>query len=533
MNLHDDPGTLFRDHMPDITPPPAAFDLDKIVRDGYKARRRHRAVLGGASATSVAAIASVLALSVGVLPNGAADEEDDSNIPTASADFDYANAGYPWPGDDGFGDEAVAAQLTEAGREAFSDLLISTGRFQESDFRSVMNEPTEEEIAQYAAEMQVSVEQAEAELSYVEDDGLFVFSGHTTPGNYGQVQLYGYRAWALAAQDENAEGFSHHLLDVEVLLPGGWTAEPGPTSQQYFPQHLVDDDADSFESTDLGDGRTLYTVQDGCRLTYAVTYQNHAALRATWDGGCATGDGDPIAVDAEAFKDAVVAMPQIDYDTDALVEVDDVLDVPTGWLESDRAWEEWAADGALSTREQVAASLAENTPGAVVGEPSILPSAEVWDYVDPDAVTLHRYRMNGTLPFSTVIDSTTDDASFDLTYTLPGGWLPGFNEAGQRGPYLSDCREDFGCSTLEVNGRTAYIAEKRLTHEADEESGATEDWFEGEYEITVVDPDGWAVTIWTQFGNEDFELSAEDLAGIVAQLPAPTYDADLEPVLGD
>jgi hypothetical protein len=530
MNLHDDPGALFRDHMPDTTPPPAAFDLDKIVRDGYKARRRHRAVLGGASATSVAAIASVLALSVGVLPKDPTD--DDSNLPTTSEDLlpDFAHAGYPWPGEDGFGDQAVADQLTAAGREAFGDLLISTGLFGESDFESVMNEPSEEEIADYAADMQVSLEQAEADLTFVEDDGLFVFTGHTTPGNYGQVQINSYRAWALASQEESGEGWNRHLLEVEALVPGGWTAEPGPTSQQYFPQHLVDDDVESFATTDLEDGRVLYTADDGCSLTLAVLYPNGSGLRASWDIGC---DGDPIAVDAAAFEAAVLAMPEIDYSTEDLIDVEEVLDVPTGWLETDRAWEEWAADGALSTRELVAASLAENAPGSSVGEVTVLPYLDLWSHVDPGAVTLHQYRMSGSLPFSTVIDTTTDDASFDLTYTLPGGWLPGFNEAGQNGPYLSDCRPDFDCTTSEVNGRTAYIAQKRLTHEADESSGSTEPWFEGEYEITVVDPDGWAVTVWTQFGNEDFELSAEDLAGIVAQLPAPTYDADLEPVLGD
>ncbi|GAA1668593.1 hypothetical protein GCM10009830_13000 [Glycomyces endophyticus] len=540
MNLQDDPGALFRDRMPDLTPPPAAFDLDAIVRDGYRARRRHRAVLTGASATSVAAIAAVLAFSAGVLPGDRTDPADPAHptdpageattgAPPGSTEIDYANAGYPWPGDSGFGDQAVADQLTAAGRDAFDDLLIATGRFEASDFQSIMNDPSEEEIAQYAEDMQLSLEEAEAELSYVEDDGLFVFTGHTSPGNYGQVQLYSYEATALAAQEPEAEDWNRHLLEVEALLPGGWTAEPGPTSEQFFPQHLIEDTG-SLETRELDDGRTLYTAVDDCETTLAVTYPNAAGLRATWDTGC---DGEEeVPVDAAAFEAAVLAMPQIDYDTGGLAEVGQVVDVPTGWLASDLAWEEWAEEGAQATGQLVEAALSEIASGSMLGSASALVSDD-WEYLDPDAVRLHQYTVSGTLPYSTTIDTTVDDASFDLTYTLPGGWLPGFSGEDQNGPYLANCRADFECREAEVGGRTAYIAERRDAHEPDAGSGSTEGWFEGEYEITVVDPDGWAVSVWMAFGNDDFELSADEVADILAQLPAPEYDAELEPVLAD
>ncbi|RRS00169.1 hypothetical protein [Glycomyces terrestris] len=527
MNLQDDPGAVFRANLPDLTPPPAEFDLDRIVRDGHKIRRRQRAVLGGASATSVAAIAAVLALSAGVIPDGIL-KEDDELPPTPSQELEaepFALAGYPWPGDDGFGDPAEAEALTAAGREAFGDLLIATGLFEASDFESVVNEPSEAEIQQYAEEVGITLEQAELELSYVEDDGKFVFTGQSTAGNYGQVQLYGYRAWALAAENEDPAG--GRVLDVETLLPGGWTAEPGPTSKQFFPQHLIDDDVDEFATTELDDGRILYTAVDGCVVRHAVVYPNGSTLRAAWDGGCQ--DGDPAhPVDREAFEAAVLAMPELDYSAEGLHEIDPV-EVPTGWLATDDAWWEWAEDGAQSTAADVREALAEIAPGAEVFEPWASPAPD--SFFDGDEVVLHSYHMIGSLPYETTIDTTTGDASVDLTYRLPGGWLPGFNDADASGPYIADCDQGFTCTELEVEGRTAYVAERRETHEPDAASGAVEPWFEGEYEVTVVDPEGWAVSAWVQFGNEDFALSAEELAGILARLPAPTYDPELEPVV--
>ncbi|GAA2302946.1 hypothetical protein GCM10009853_069600 [Glycomyces scopariae] len=529
----DDPGAAFR-ALPDLTPPPAAFDLDAIVRDGYKARRRHRAVLTGASATSVAAIAAVLAFSAGLLPVGP-DGDDVSGPPAGESGEheggpDPALSGYPWPGYDGFGDEAVAEQLTEAGREAFGNLLIATGLFAADDFRSTTNEPTEEEIQLYADELGLTFEEAEAELTYEEDGGLFVFSGNTTPGNYGQVQLYGYRAWVLGSEDPESGAWTQHLLTVETLLPGGWTAEPGPTSEQFFPQHLIDDDVADFATTDLDDGRVLYTADDQCELAVAVVYPNGSALRATWDKGCAEG-GVTTEVDPAVLEAAALAMPEIDYSTEGLSEIDEVLEVPTGWLESDRSWEEWADDGAQATGEAVEARLAELLPGSTLGEPSAS-LADPWAFADPDTVRKHQYSMHASVPFTTTIDTTVDDASADLVYTLPGGWLPGFNEPGQEGPFLADCSADFTCTEREIDGRTAYIAERRETISADGDSGDGPR-FEGEYEVTVVDPDGWAVSAWVQFGNEDFELSSDELAEVLAQLPAPVYDEDLEPVLGD
>ena len=90
MNLQDDPGAVFRNTMPETTPPPAQFDLDRIVRDGYRARRRQRAVIGGAGSAGVAAVAAVLALSIGIVPN----RDDGTNGPPAA---DRSTSTRPWP----------------------------------------------------------------------------------------------------------------------------------------------------------------------------------------------------------------------------------------------------------------------------------------------------------------------------------------------------------------------------------------------------------------------------------------------------
>ncbi|MEU6247471.1 hypothetical protein [Glycomyces sp. NPDC047010] len=518
MNLQDDPGAVLRELMPE-KPPAGAFDLDGIVRDGYKARRRHRAVLAGASATSVAVIAGVLAVSITGLP-GLVDDPD--GPPASGEDPDTALSGYPAPGDEGFGDPEVAQALTEAGRDAFVPLLLDTGLFTASDFETVMSEPTEQEIQEYAAEHSVSPEEAEEALAYVADNGDFAFLSHLRPGNYGQVQLRGYSATVRVGLDESGAG-GRVLLDVEALLPGGWTDEPGPTSEQYFPQHLIDDDAAEFDRTELDDGRVLYTADDGCELHAAVVYPDGSGLRAAWNG-C---DGNPEA-DLERFVAAVEAMPQADFDTTNLHGVGEVVDVPPGWLASDDSWRPWARDGAQSTAVAAGEVLDGLVPGAVVFDPWVLPELDPADPVDENAVALREYVMNGSLPLA------GGSGQFDLVYTLPGGWVPGFSDADFAGPYLARCGRNFDCTEAGTeNGGTAYIAEKRIEHEADPEAGVEEPWFEGEYEVTVVDPDGWAVMVRVSFSEPDIGLTVEELTAIVAALPAPVYDEDAEPALGE
>lgn len=529
MNLQDDPEAVFRKAMPNTAPPPARFDLDLIVQDGYRARRRHRAALGGAATAGVAAVAAVLAFSAGVIP-GTTDDADTVNPPAAGGVDDPAMAGYPWPGEGGFGDPAVADQLTEAGRDVFGDILVDTGLYEASDFASTMSDPSDEEIRNYADETGVSYEEAKTELTYEEDDGLLVFTGSTSPGNYGQVQLHSYEARAIVPMDEEHGDAARDILRLEAMLPGGWTAEPGPTSEQFFPQHLIDDADATFETVDLGDGRTLYTADRGCGIDAAVVYPNGSALRGSWDADC--GDGS-YPVDFAEFTDALLAMPEIDYDTTGLTAVEEVAEVPAGWLESDTAWEAWAADGAQETRNRVADVLAELAPGAVIDGAYAFPVSGPDIYIEPDAVTKHQYGMHGTLPYETTIDTTTGDVAFELGYTLPGGWLPGVNEPGARGPHLVTCEEklDFTCAETEVDGRTAITQEMLVRHEPNPEQGNTQAWTEGIYEVTVFDPEGWAVNVWLQFQGEDFALSLDELTALVAALPAPEYDEELVPVV--
>lgn len=521
MNLQDDPGAVLRELMPE-QPPSGSFDLDRIVSDGYKARRRHRAALASAAATGVAAIAGVLALSIAGLPGFLVDDP-----PAAGEDPDPALSGYPMPGEEGFSDEETAQALTDAARDAFAPLLLETGLFQESDFTTVMYEPTAQEIQEYAEEHGVSPEEAAQDLQYVADRGELAFSGHTSPGNYGQVQLYSYLASVRIGLDEEGAG-GRVLLDVEALLPGGWTDEPGPTGEQYFPQHLIDDDADEFERTGLDDGRVLYTAADGCELHAAVVYPNGSGLRASWDGCDVDGHGE-VAVDAGRFADAVLAMPETDFDTADLHGVGEVVDVPPGWLASDDSWRPWAEDGALATAVDAGAVLADRVPGAVVFEPWVMPELDPADPVRDGEVALREYVMNGEMP----VEGESSPVPFDLVYTLPGGWVAGFGDADADGPYLSDCRRG-DCTEAGVGGGgTAYVAETRVEHDADPEMGIDEPWFEGEYEVTVVDPDGWAVMMRISFQDPDFGLTAEELTAIVAALPAPVYDADAEPVLAE
>jgi len=517
MNLQDDPGAVLRELMPE-QPPSGSFDLDRIVSDGYKARRRHRAVLASAAATGVAAIAGVLALSIAGLPGVLVDDG-----PPAAEDGDTALSGYPMPGEEGFGDPETAQALTEAARDAFAPLLLETGLFQASDFTTVMNDPSGAEVQEYADEHGMSLEEAEAALSYVADNGALAFGARTSPGNYGQVQLYSYRASVVVGQGEDGDG-GRVLLDVEAFQPGGWTAEPGPTSEQYFPRHLIDDDAAEFEKAELDDGRVLYTAADGCELHAAVVYPNGSGLRAAWDG-C---DGG-LAVDAGRFAEAVAAMPETDFDTANLHAVGEVVDVPPGWLASDDSWRPWAEDGLQSTAEDAGAVLDGLVPGAIVFDPYLVPALDPVDPVDEDEVSLRQYGMNGEMP----VEGNPASVPFELMYTLPGGWVPGFGDADSDGPYLSDCRRG-DCTEAEVaGGGTAYVAETRVEHDADPEMGIDETWFEGEYEITVVDPDGWAVMMRISFQDPDFGLTAEELTAIVAALPAPVYDADAEPVLAE
>ncbi len=160
-------------------------------------------------------------------------------------------------------------------------------------------------------------------------DTPLLFNARSDTGNGGQVYLKSY-----AAHEGDEEG-DQPGLKLEAMLPGGWTAEPGPTGDVAFPQHLISDQASwtdqapEFATEDLGDGRTLMTADHGCAYEAAVVYPNGSALRTSWDLDC-EGQGREMALGD--LRDAMLAMPEIDFDTTGLTPVEDLIEFPDAWV---------------------------------------------------------------------------------------------------------------------------------------------------------------------------------------------------------
>jgi hypothetical protein len=487
MNLQDDPEALFRTAAPE--PPPTDFDLDRIVRDGYRVRRRQRAMVGGAAATGVAAVVAVLALTVVGLPGG--DAEPD--LPPTEGGEQPELLGYPFGGE-AWGAPEERARLEESATAAFKELTIESGLRVEDD--------------------------------YIGDNGSeppFLFGSKESPGNYGQTWLRSYYA-EVVGQRESGE--IEPVLQLESLLPGGWTPEPGPVTEQLFPQHVISasgspwaedaDWTDELETTDLDGGRTLTTVHHECAFEALVTYPNGTGLHAVWDMGC--GEGSPTyGVELDDFAAAVAAMPEMEYDTSELTPVGDLVDVPTGWL-VDPEWEATAQESAKASADAAREVIEAAVPGASLGEGM----AEAIGGSDPRAVARRIYSATGVAAF-TPGDGALADETFGLRYTLPGGWLPGMSEPGTRGAELQFCIGDSICESSTDEDGTIWVVE------AFEE---TEGGPVYQLAVTRFDPDGWAVLLSVSAAQEtsiDVASLQEEVKGILRQMPAPVYDASATP----
>lgn len=495
MNLQDDTGGLIRRARPDTTPKEPSLDIDEAVREGYRFRRRKVALVGGAATAGVAAVAAVLALSLNTFAP-AEETERGPELPVGGPfDFDPSLAGYPSPTSATWDD--VQWDLDSAARSAFGDLAVDAG-FLEADALAY-ERPSEAAIADAMEQWGVDRDEALSELGY-QDLPLQFMPWHAT-GNSGQVYLRGYLA---RDGDEEAERSS---FAITAMQPGGWTAEPGPTGDVAFPQHLISDEASwtdaapEFTKDELDDGRILMIADHGCALEAAVVYPNGSALRSSWDLDCA---GQGRAMSIEDLRAAMLAMPQFDYDTSELAPIGDLLDVPPGWA-PDEAWEDAAADDSQATFDAATAVIAAVHPGVelLASQPSQMHFAD-------DAVR-RGYAADYSMPFTDAEDHPVHVA---VRYHLPGGWLPGLPpERTNAEPYLLDCAgdKDDVCETTEVDGRTV----------------ATRTFGIGEsrsYWVLVYDPAGWAVAFDTSYAGTIEGYGLEEIIALAASLPAPVYD---------
>ncbi|MCC3765494.1 hypothetical protein K3N28_20745 [Glycomyces sp. TRM65418] len=534
MNLQDDdPGEVFRKAMPEAEPPPARFDLDRIVRDGYRVRRRHRAVLGGAAASGVAAVAAVLALSVTGMPGtptGAADDPstDASTPPEAVVVEDPAMAGYPYAEEWGtvadgdwaggvYRENEEAAEVKAAATEAFGQLLAEAGVWDDP-----ANTAPEDECSWILTE---DGSQEEFDACIIGQSGMPV-GAHQKPGNYGQTFLRSFKGG-----ESEEEGFAlRTIFEFEVALPGGWTAEPGPITEQLFPQHFISDgpyfteEAPEFTTEQLDAGRTLMIADHDCAAELAIVYPNGTGLRVTWNN--CSGTDHPL--DLGGLVDAAASMPEFEFDTSELRPVEELNEVPMGWVYDEDDWANSAeAEGdAAETYEIARTVLREHYPDATLEEGGALSLGQM----DRGANMQRSYSAYGTLPIETTIDSSVGDVAFNLRYYLPGGWIPGFSETGTWDGHLTVCKEGFVCdSWSDDDGTTWAFEEHSVTHEP----MAGEDWeafTEHEMYATRYSPGGWAVGVWLQW-TDDAPIDADMVGELLRAMPAPVYDEEDVPTI--
>ncbi|GAB3644987.1 hypothetical protein [Glycomyces tarimensis] len=501
-----DPGEVIGRAVPDAAPP-AGFDLDQIVRDGYRVRRRNRAVLGGAATAGVAALAAVTALAFTLnapedqRPQATGFDPDEDLVMSA-----YSEAGW-------YQTEAAALEaqeLTEAAKAEFGDLLVEAGYAEAGDLD--YSPPSDEEVQQ-EIDRGGSYTAALSELGY-HDLPLQFMPRETSAGNEGEAYLRSHHAWSGNEEDDMSPDFS-----FEAMAPGGWTAEPGPADEFAFPMPMIVDDGSGVSTEDLEDGRRLMVAGDGCMLHIAVAYPNGSGLRSTWDTGC---EGQGYDVTAEDLKAAMLAMPEIEYDTSALVPYEGPGGGSDGWPAGD-GWEESADADAAATAEGVQQALTAIHPEADVIDDSVGAMAPQPNSGEGSTV-LHQYGMTATLPFIAYEgggvgdapgQASTGDAQVDITYTLPGGWERWTPDGGEgAGRILPDCDGKAGteCQEIEIEGRTAVV---------DSNPAA------GIYDVTVFDESGWAVQLFLTFDTAvGFSLSAEEFNELAAAMPAPVYDED-------
>ncbi|GAA2148885.1 hypothetical protein [Glycomyces algeriensis] len=494
MNPQDDVATVFAEARPDDPPPGTALDIKQVMRDGYRARRRNRAAVAGAAAAGVCAVAVVLAFSVTGLPGP--DTEERQQLPAADFGFDPALAGYP---SDTWDWGVAQPELQEAANDVLGGLAVEAGFVDAAALEYDM--PSQDAVEAEMAEQDLGYFGALSELGYLNHP--LQFSDWNTPGNAGQVQLRGYVA---RDGDEEADRSS---FTVTAMQPGGWTAEPGPTGEDVFPQHLLGDEASwsetapEFTSEDLDDGRTLIVADHGCALEAVVVYPNASALKSTWDVDC-EGQGRDLTV--EQLSAAMLAMPQIEYDTSELRPITGLVEVPPGWPYSED-WETEAAPDADASIDAATAVLDGAFPGVELT--SFQPNQ-----ADPGYSGRRAYAADYKMPFE---DASGYPVHAHVRYYLPGGWLPGLPPEGSSAEaYLLNCGgpgddKDDVCEETEVDGRMVVTRSWGL-------GDSVSTW------VAVYDPAGWAVEFNTMAEGDVDGYAHGDLVALAASLPAPVYD---------
>lgn len=498
MNPQDDVATVFAEARPDDPPPGTPLDIKRVMRDGYRARRRGRAAVAGAAAAGVCAVAAVLALSITGLPGPDPEtEERQGNVADQGFGFDPAHAGYPGGQTGEWG--VPQPELQEAATEVFGTLAVEGGFLDAA--RLDEEPPHDATVEDLMEEHGLGYYEARSELGF--HNLPLQFEPWNSAGNGGQVRLRGY-----IARDGDEEAM-RSAFTVTAMQPGGWTAEPGPTGDVGFPQHLISDeaswtgDAPEFTTEVLDDGRTLMVADHGCALEAVVVYPNGSALRSEWDLDC-EGQGRELSV--EELRAAMLAMPEIDYDTSELQPVEDLLEFPPDW-EYDEAWETTAAADAQASFDAATDAIDTVHPGVELlsQQPAQLYSGDT---------AQRTYAASYALPMD---DDTGTPVDASVRYYLPGGWLPGLGPEGSGAEvYLLDCGgpgddKDDVCTETEVDGR---LVATRVFGIGDSVST----W------VVVYDPAGWAVSYETMAHGEVDGYAYEDLVALAASLPAPVYD---------
>jgi hypothetical protein len=402
--------------------------------------------------------------------------------------------------------------VREAATEAFGQLLVDGGVWEDPA------NPGLEEDCSWTLEEGSS--DAAFEQCMASQSGL-----HVTPnqaeGNYGQTYLRSYGG----GEVEELDTTLRTIFEFRLALPGGWTAEPGPITEQVFPQHLISDgpyftdEAPEFIKDEAADGRTVMVADHGCAAEVAVVYPNGTGLRTTWNN--CEGEDHPFELDA--LIDAALAMPELTFDTSELAPVGELNEVPMGWVYDEDAWAESAEaeNMAVDTYAAATAGLEAAFPGATLSSGT----AVSLGLMERGANMKRSYSGSGTLPIETTIDESTGDVDFELRYYLPGGWLPGFSETGHWDGHLTVCKEGHECTTAEDgDGGLWAFEEYEVTHEP----GPGEDWdpiTEHEMYVTYYSPDGWAVGTWVQWQG-DTPVDADLLGDLLRAMPPPVYDEE-------
>jgi hypothetical protein len=310
MDQYDRTRSAFERGRPAGPVPPSAVDIKAVMRHGYRAEARRRAAIGGAVVAGVAALATVLTLSLNTF-----DPEPDTPPADDAPSFDPTTAGYPDLTEFTEPDAAGIA-LNEASREVFGPLAVEFGFLDEEDLDETP--PSEDEVISVMEADGVDYYEALSILDYYGEPLQFL--PESWPAAGGQAYLRGYFASSGSGGNDDAQ------LDfgITALQPGGWTPTAGPTGDVAFPQHLLNDEADWTDEApvitteELDDGRILMTADHGCALDVAVAYPNGSALRSHWNLDC-QGQGREMSL--EDLVDAMLLMPEIDYDTSRLAPV--------------------------------------------------------------------------------------------------------------------------------------------------------------------------------------------------------------------